>query len=93
MRDARHAGPGRRPRAAFVTLHVGAGTFAPVKVDDIAAHRMHRAERYSIPQATVDAIAAASRAKRRRVVAGAGIDVKLRAWRRPQAGRPARRKR
>jgi len=51
----------------FVTLHVGAGTFAPVKVDDIAAHRMH-AERYSIPQATIDAIAAV-RARKGRVVA------------------------
>ncbi len=27
---------------AFVTLHVGEGTFAPIKVDDIAQHRMHR---------------------------------------------------
>jgi S-adenosylmethionine:tRNA ribosyltransferase-isomerase len=52
---------------AFVTLHVGAGTFAPVTVDDIAAHRMH-AERYSIPQATVDAIEA-TRARNGRVVA------------------------
>jgi S-adenosylmethionine:tRNA ribosyltransferase-isomerase len=50
-----------------VTLHVGAGTFTPVKADDIALHRMH-AERYSIPQATVDAIAAA-RARNGRVVA------------------------
>ena len=54
------------PRA-FVTLHVGAGTFAPVNVDDIAAHRMH-SERYAIPQATIDAIAAA-RARNGRVVA------------------------
>jgi len=52
---------------AFVTLHVGAATFAPVTVTDIAQHQMH-AERYSIPQATVDAIAAA-RSRRRRVVA------------------------
>lgn len=52
---------------AFVTLHVGAGTFAPVNVDDIALHRMH-AERYSIPQATVDAIAA-TRARNGRVIA------------------------
>jgi len=43
---------------AFVTLHVGAGTFAPVKHDDLALHRMHT-EHYSIPVATVDAIAAA----------------------------------
>jgi S-adenosylmethionine:tRNA ribosyltransferase-isomerase len=52
---------------AFVTLHVGAGTFAPVNVDDIALHRMH-AERYSIPQATVEAIAA-TRARNGRVIA------------------------
>ena len=42
-------------RTAQVTLHVGAGTFQPVRVDDIAEHRMH-SERYAIPQATVDAI-------------------------------------
>ena len=41
--------------SARVTLHVGAGTFQPVRVDDIAEHRMH-SERYTIPQATVDAI-------------------------------------
>jgi S-adenosylmethionine:tRNA ribosyltransferase-isomerase len=42
---------------AFVTLHVGAGTFQPVRTDDISAHRMH-SEWYTIPQVTVDAIAA-----------------------------------
>jgi S-adenosylmethionine:tRNA ribosyltransferase-isomerase len=41
---------------AYVTLHVGAGTFLPVKTDNIAEHRMHK-ERYVLPQATVDAIA------------------------------------
>ncbi|WP_137719109.1 tRNA preQ1(34) S-adenosylmethionine ribosyltransferase-isomerase QueA [Methylobacillus flagellatus] len=40
---------------AYVTLHVGAGTFQPVRVDDIAEHKMH-SERYRIPQSTVDAI-------------------------------------
>ncbi len=40
---------------AHVTLHVGAGTFQPVRVDNIADHVMH-SERYTIPQATVDAI-------------------------------------
>lgn len=39
----------------FVTLHVGAGTFQPVKVDEISQHKMHF-ERYEIPQATVDLI-------------------------------------
>lgn len=39
-----------------VTLHVGAGTFQPVRSEDIDAHRMHR-EHYDIPRATMDAIA------------------------------------
>lgn len=57
----------RGVQLAFVTLHVGAGTFQPVRVDNIAEHRMH-SEIYDIPQATVDAIAAA-RARGGRVVA------------------------
>jgi len=54
-------------RTARVTLHVGAGTFQPVRVDHIADHRMH-SERYTIPQATVDAILE-TRARGGRVVA------------------------
>ena len=42
---------------AFVTLHVGAGTFHPVKSNDLSLHRMHR-EWYKIPQETSDAVAA-----------------------------------
>lgn len=41
---------------AYVTLHVGAGTFQPVRVDDIADHKMH-SELYSISQTTIDMIA------------------------------------
>ncbi|HEX5650624.1 MAG TPA: tRNA preQ1(34) S-adenosylmethionine ribosyltransferase-isomerase QueA [Steroidobacteraceae bacterium] len=52
---------------ARVTLHVGAGTFQPVRVDDLAEHRMH-AEIFEVPQATVEAIAA-TRERRGRVVA------------------------
>ncbi len=52
---------------AWVTLHVGAGTFLPVSVDHVAAHRMH-AERYRVPAATVAAVAAA-RARGGRIVA------------------------
>jgi S-adenosylmethionine:tRNA ribosyltransferase-isomerase len=52
---------------AFVTLHVGAGTFQPVDADDLSQHRMH-AERFHIPTATVEAIAAA-RARGARIVA------------------------
>jgi S-adenosylmethionine:tRNA ribosyltransferase-isomerase len=53
--------------SAFVTLHVGAGTFQPMRGDDISGHVMH-SERYSIPEATVSAIAAA-KARHGRVVA------------------------
>ncbi len=54
-------------RTAQVTLHVGAGTFQPVRVDTLAEHRMH-SERYTIPQATADAIRE-TRARGGRVVA------------------------
>ena len=51
----------------WVTLHVGAGTFLPVKADDTADHRMH-AEWREIPPATAAAINAA-KAEGRRVIA------------------------
>ena len=57
----------RGVQCAWLTLHVGAGTFQPVRVDDLGEHRMHR-ERYVIPQETVDAIAA-TRAAGGRVIA------------------------
>jgi len=47
-------------RTASVTLHVGAGTFQPVRVDDTEQHVMH-SEWGQVPQATADAIAAAKR--------------------------------
>ena len=52
---------------AHVTLHVGAGTFQPVRVQDLSQHRMHT-ERYHVPQATAEAIIA-TRARGGRVVA------------------------
>lgn len=51
----------------FVTLHVGAGTFQPVRVDKLADHVMH-AEWYTVPQAAADAVNAA-RARGARVIA------------------------
>ena len=42
-------------KTAYVTLHVGAGTFQPVRVEEIADHRMH-SEWYTVPQQTVDAV-------------------------------------
>ena len=52
---------------AWLTLHVGAGTFQPVRVSNVAEHKMH-SEYYDIPEATVQAIARA-RAGGRAVVA------------------------
>jgi S-adenosylmethionine:tRNA ribosyltransferase-isomerase len=52
---------------AYVTLHVGAGTFQPVRVDDVAQHRMH-AELCVVPAATCEAVGA-TRARDGRVVA------------------------
>ena len=52
---------------ATVTLHVGLGTFMPVRVDDLSKHRMHK-ERYSIPEETVAAISRC-RARGGRVIA------------------------
>ncbi|MBO0695872.1 MAG: tRNA preQ1(34) S-adenosylmethionine ribosyltransferase-isomerase QueA [Verrucomicrobia bacterium] len=45
---------------AFVTLHVGTGTFLPVRSENIAAHPMH-AERFSISPSAADTINAAER--------------------------------
>lgn len=42
-------------RLAYVTLHVGLGTFRPVKVDDVTAHKMH-SEHYFIDKETADII-------------------------------------
>src|SRR5262249_18060724 len=52
---------------AFVTLHVGAGTFQPVETEDLSAHRMH-SERYHVSAETAVAVAAA-RARGGRVIA------------------------
>ena len=52
---------------AFVTLHVGLGTFKPIVVDDLSEHVMH-AERYDLPTATAEAVEAC-RARGGRVVA------------------------
>jgi S-adenosylmethionine:tRNA ribosyltransferase-isomerase len=54
-------------QSTTVTLHVGAGTFQPVRVDNIEDHHMH-AEWLEVPQSACEAIAAA-RARGGRVVA------------------------
>jgi S-adenosylmethionine:tRNA ribosyltransferase-isomerase len=54
---------------AFVTLNVGAGTFQPVRVQNLSEHQMHT-ERYFVPQATVDTIAATRAAGGRVICVG-----------------------
>ncbi len=54
---------------AYVTLHVGAGTFQPVRSDDLSQHQMH-SEWYEIPAATVAAVSAARAAGGRVIAVG-----------------------
>ena len=64
---------------ASVTLHVGAGTFQPVKTENLAEHRMH-SEWYEVPAATQQAIADC-RARGGRVVAAGTTTVRtLESW-------------
>ncbi|MBP6406407.1 MAG: tRNA preQ1(34) S-adenosylmethionine ribosyltransferase-isomerase QueA, partial [Ramlibacter sp.] len=69
----------RGVRRASVTLHVGAGTFQPVKTESIAEHRMH-SERYAVPQATMDAIAACRQRGARVVAVGTTTVRTLESW-------------
>ncbi len=69
----------RGVQRACVTLHVGAGTFQPVKTESLADHVMHR-ERYHVPPETVQAIADC-RARGGRVVAVGTTSVRtLESW-------------
>ena len=69
----------RGVQRAAVTLHVGAGTFQPVKTETLAEHVMHR-ERYHVPPETVQAIADC-RARSGRVVAVGTTSVRtLESW-------------
>ncbi|WP_395020990.1 tRNA preQ1(34) S-adenosylmethionine ribosyltransferase-isomerase QueA [Dongia sp.] len=65
----------RGVKQARVTLHVGAGTFLPVKVEDIAEHKMH-AEWGEVSAATADAYNRA-RAEGRRIVAVGTTSLRL----------------
>jgi len=69
----------RGVQRASVTLHVGAGTFSPVKVEDLREHRMH-SEWYNLPAETVQALADC-RARGGRVVAVGTTTVRtLESW-------------
>ena len=56
-------------QTAFVTLHVGAGTFQPVRVDNIKEHQMH-AEYAEVPQDVVDKVLATKKAGKRVIAVG-----------------------
>ncbi|HEY4414681.1 MAG TPA: tRNA preQ1(34) S-adenosylmethionine ribosyltransferase-isomerase QueA [Verrucomicrobiae bacterium] len=56
----------------FITLHVGAGTFLPVKTADITEHKMH-AERFEIGEATVSAVNAAKNSGHRVIAVGTTV--------------------
>lgn len=64
----------RGVRIVYVTLHVGLGTFQPVRVERIEDIRLH-AERYTLPTATADEINGA-RAEGRRVIAAGTTTVR-----------------
>lgn len=59
-------------RAAFITLHVGAGTFQPVRVDDLREHRMH-AESVEVPAETCAQVDATRRDGCRVVAVGTTV--------------------
>lgn len=59
-------------KSAFVTLHVGAGTFQPVRGDDIDNHLMH-AESFDVPQRVCDAVAETRRAGKRVIAVGTTV--------------------
>jgi S-adenosylmethionine:tRNA ribosyltransferase-isomerase len=64
---------------AQVTLHVGAGTFQPVKTENLAEHRMH-SEWYDVPPETQDAIAACKARGGRLVAVGTTTVRTLESW-------------
>jgi S-adenosylmethionine:tRNA ribosyltransferase-isomerase len=57
---------------AFITLHVGAGTFQPVRTDELEAHKMH-AERVTVSAETCDAIKRTQAAGKRVIAVGTTV--------------------
>ncbi len=74
---------------AFVTLHVGLGTFLPVRSEEVEAHAMHE-EEYTVPQATVQAVMRA-KAEGRPILAVGTTSVRTleSAWRKEGENGPA----
>jgi S-adenosylmethionine:tRNA ribosyltransferase-isomerase len=75
----------RGVKICFVTLHVGAGTFLPVKAENIADHKMH-AERFEINEETVSAVNAAKNSGHRVIAVGTTATRALESVARQNAG-------
>ena len=69
----------RGVHTAYVTLHVGAGTFQPVKTENLAEHRMH-SEWYHVPLATQQALADCKARGGRVVAVGTTTVRSLESW-------------
>jgi len=59
-------------KIAHLTLHVGLGTFMPIRVEDVSEHHMHK-EYFQIPKSTVAAIQDAKRSGNRVVAIGTTV--------------------
>ncbi len=66
-------------RSAFVTLHIGPGTFTPLREPQVEAHTME-AEWYTMPPATLEAIALARRTGARVIAVGTSSVRALESW-------------
>jgi S-adenosylmethionine:tRNA ribosyltransferase-isomerase len=75
----------RGVRSAFVTLHVGAGTFAPVRAENVDVHHMH-AEYVEVSEGTVEAIRAARAAGGRVIAVGTTVVRSLESAAQPRGG-------
>lgn len=64
---------------AFTTLHVGLGTFQPVRVDALAEHVMHF-ERYEVPRATTESVARTRERGGRVIAVGTTVVRSLESW-------------
>jgi len=70
----------------FITLHVGAGTFLPVKAENVAEHKMH-AERFEIGEETVSAVNNAKKSGHRVIAVGTTATRALETVARENAGK------
>ena len=59
-------------KIVFLTLHVGLGTFLPIRTDNVEEHKMH-SEWFSIPPESLDAISQAKKDKKRVVAVGTTV--------------------